>query len=141
MGWDRDKVSNQEGTYELDDDEAEFENREESWLEEEEHPLIAEAAAIMEGLQPDKADTGRGSDMEFFVLVGMIQAKLAGALSNYEGHGIFDDKGFTIAALKRVLVEIDEAVAQTNESRPSLSQELLKLRSSVIDLQQDLRKG
>lgn len=137
MGWDWGKLNRTKGNFHLEGDEAE---PDESWLEEEEHPLMAEAAAIMEGLQPDKADTGRGSDLEFFVLIGTVQAKLAGALSNYEGHGIFGDKGFTIAALKRVLVKIDEAVAKTTVSHPSLSQKLLKLRSSVIDLQQDLRR-
>jgi len=47
-----------------------------------------------------------------------VRVKIGGAMSMHEGAGVFDDNGFVIAHLERVLSLIDEAVAKANALAP-----------------------
>ena len=97
------------------------------------HPLIAESSRLLDDsiLRSDRSD----QEQEIFFATSMVRAKLAGALSGWNGEG-FNDHSFAIACLKRVLGYIDTAVAVADDE---LSTKLLTLRQQIIDLQQQLR--
>jgi hypothetical protein len=97
------------------------------------HPLIAEAERLLHDSTPHPERSEK--EREVFFASSMVRAKLAGALSNWDGER-FNDHGFTIACLKRVLGHIDTAVAL---AEGTLATKLLTLRQHIIDLQQELR--
>ena len=95
---------------------------------------MAEAENLLEGM-PSRADRDE-EEHEVFFAAAMVRAKLAGALSGWNGEQ-FDDHGFAIACLKRVLAHIDNALKIADDT---LSKKLLALRQNIIDLQQELRR-
>lgn len=97
----------------------------------EKHPLAVKAKEIEEDYRT-RFEAG-----EAWVLLATVGAKLAGALSGYGVDGHFDDHGFAIACLKRVLGHIDLAYAGNKDEKTR--KWLLELRQGVIDLQQKLR--
>lgn len=104
--------------------------------ETEEHPLNREAFAIVEDFFRSTPEDRTNEVTEIRLLLSLVVTKLAGALSCREG-GVFTDRGFTIANLKRVLIHIDDALRKTEQLT---SERLLKLRQDIIDLQQELRR-
>lgn len=102
----------------------------------EEHPLNREAFAIAEDFVRSASEAKTKEVAEVCLLLSLVVTKLAGALSCLEG-GVFTDRGFTIANLKRVLIHIDDALRKTEQLT---SERLLKLRQDIIDLQQELRR-
>lgn len=102
----------------------------------EDHPLNVEAFSIVKDYLHSTSDPETCEATETRALLSLVVTMLAGALSCRHG-GVFTDKGFTIANLKRVLIHIDDALRQTeNPTR----QRLLKLRQDIVDLQQELRR-
>ena len=103
------------------------------WQLPDDHPLIAEAEKLLDEFTPlpDRSE----KEHEIFFATSMVRAKLAGALSGWNGES-FEDHGFAIACLKRVLGHIDTAIAIAGGP---LATNLLTLRQHIIDLQQELR--
>jgi hypothetical protein len=110
-----------------------FTEPDDDWQMPDDHPLIAKAEKLLDGDTP--RHDGSKKEQEIFFATSMVRAKLAGALSGWDG-GQFGDHGFTIACLKRVLGHIDTAVAIADGT---LATNLLTLRQHIIDLQQELR--
>ena len=103
------------------------------WTMPDDHPLIAEAEKLLDDFTPLPDRSEKEGDI--FFATSMVRAKLAGALSGWDGKQ-FQDHGFAIACLKRVLGHIDTALAI---AEGTLATNLLTLRQHIIDLQQELR--
>jgi hypothetical protein len=109
------------------------------WEEREKHPLRDMAADLLDQMG-DRKDSLDNPEGDLWFAVANIGAKLAAALSGHRGDGTFDDKGFAIAALKRVLALVNEATPLMQKINPAQLPGLMKLRQEIIDLQQALRK-
>ncbi|MDE0826121.1 MAG: hypothetical protein OSA48_04855 [Akkermansiaceae bacterium] len=131
MGWDNPEKF--EGGTNLDTPAPDWTPPEDDFELPDEHPLIAEAKILLDDFTP--RHDGSEQEQETFFAVSMVRAKLSGALSGWNGEG-FDDHGFAIACLKRVLGYIDTAVALADGT---LTTNLLTLRQQIIDIQQQLR--
>lgn len=142
MQWDHEVEETAPGWLEYDvsfeDDEEEIElDREDEEALLRQHPLESEARKLLDSL--DFSDGEPGSELaSLWGIVAVVSAKLAGALSNYE-RGRFTDAGFTIAQLKRCLRHIDRAVGEARAVSPDHVQPLLRMRQSILDLQNELR--
>ncbi len=102
------------------------------------HPLRTKAHEILTSLEsPKEQETPELG--ETWAAVALVGAKLAGALSGYRRDGSYDDNGFVIAQLKRVLNHLNEAyelmLKEDHPKRPSL----MELRQDIVDLQTKLR--
>ena len=123
---------------------------EESWLEyplsdddmEEppEHPLRTMASDLLDQMKSRK-HAQDNLESELWFAVANIGAKLSGALSGYRSDRTFDDNGFTIAHLKRVLALVNETTPMMQKINPGQLQKLMQIRQSIIDLQQELRRA
>jgi hypothetical protein len=113
------------------DPEPAFVEPDDDWQMPDDHPLMAEAEQLLGEPRPGTST----EEHDLFFATSMVRAKLAGALSGWDGER-FRDHGFAIACLKRVLGHIDSAVAL---AEGTLATKLLTLRQHIIDLQQELR--
>jgi hypothetical protein len=133
MGWDKKKREARLSDIDLPDEPEPWEG-----TEPEEHPLELHAQEVLESadwlLKEDEVK------LELYSVIASVRVKIGGAMSMHEGAGVFEDNGFVVAYLKRVLSLIDEAVAGAGKVAPELTPKLLGLRSEVIDLQNNLRK-
>ena len=105
-----------------------------------EHPIQKLASDLLNqmGNRKDSLDNPEG---DLWFAVANIGAKLSGALSGYCSDKSFDDNGFTIAQLKRVLALVNTATPMMQKINPEQLQGLMHLRQSIIDLQQELRRN
>jgi hypothetical protein len=133
MGWDKTKRDARFSEIELPD-ELELEE----WIEPEEHPLELHCKELLMSMGSLREEDEAKQALYF--AISSVWVKIGGAMSMHEGAGIFEDNGFVIAYLKRVLALIDDAVALANRAAPEVTPKLLGLRTEVIDLQRDLRK-
>ena len=133
MGWDKKKREDRFSEIDPPD-----EPQPGDWIEPKDHPLELISQELLEGADwLLKDDEGK---QELYSAIAAVRVKIGGAMSMHEGAGVFEDNGFVVAYLKRVLSLIDEAVAGAGQMAPDLTPKLLGLRSEVIDLQRDLRK-
>lgn len=122
--------------FEEDEEDIELDREDEEALLRQ-HPLEGEARKLLDSLASSEESESRLAGL--WSAVAVVSAKLAGALSNYE-RGRCTDAGFTIAQLKRCLGHIDRAVGEARGTSPDHVQPLLRMRQSVVDLQQELRR-
>lgn len=104
-----------------------------------EHPLRTMASDLLDQMTSRK-NAQDSLESELWFAVANIGAKLSGALSAYRGDHTFDDNGFTIAHLKRVLALVNETTPMMQKINPGQLRKLMQLRQSIIDLQQELRR-
>jgi hypothetical protein len=109
------------------------------WEEPPEHPIRIMVSDLLSQMG-DSKDSLDNSEGDLWFAVANIGAKLSGALSGYCSDKTFDDDGFTIAQLKRVLALVNEATPLMQKTNPGQLQGLMHLRQAIIDLQQELRK-
>lgn len=133
MGWD--KAKREAGFHDM-----ELPDEPEPWegTEPEEHPLETSCQELLESMAWLRGEDVAKQDL--YSAIATVRLKIGGAMTMHEGAGVFEDNGFVIAYLKRVLSLIDEAVAIANGVAPEVTPKLLGLRTGVIDLQRDLRK-
>lgn len=133
MGWNKEHREARFSDIELPD-ESDFAD----WEEPELHPIELLAQEVLDGAKwLMKEDAGK---QDLYSAIATVRVKIGGAMSMHEGAGVFEDNGFVVAYLKRVLSLLDEAVALANKEAPVLVPKLLGLRSELIDLQSNLRK-
>ncbi|MBK1856371.1 hypothetical protein JO972_15475 [Verrucomicrobiaceae bacterium 5K15] len=143
MGWKKPTEDNEPPEHSAETYEIEWpdeDDLDDDWMETPTHPLRTMAEELLDqmGSRKDSFENDEMSDLWFSV--ANIGAKLAGAMSGYHGDGTFDDNGFAIAQLKRVLALINEATPTMQRLKPDQLPELLKIRHEIIDLQQSLRR-
>lgn len=141
MGWQRNPKKEDKEIFEIEIVEVSEEWKGGDELEPaDDHPLQLMVNQLLNDIGYP-ADMENDQHRELWSAVATVGAKLAGALSGYHEDGTFDDNGFAIAQLKRVLLHINKAMKLMQNSHPKQSQTLMVIREQIIDLQQALRNN
>lgn len=103
------------------------------------HPIKKKAEEILNGIDSPRK-SGTPDNAESWSAMALVCAKIAGALSGYQADGTFEDNGFAIAQLKRVLNHANQAHQLLVKEKHPKANALMGLRQDIIDLQTKLRR-
>lgn len=149
MGWHKDddeaefRISEPVEFHDPFEYDADFEAEYEANLKaQRKHPIRLRAKEILislESARRDEIEKGQKEIGEIWSVMAVVSAKLAGAFSGYRSDDTYEDSGFVIAQLKRVLTHVNLAHdLMINHNHPQV-QALMVLRQNIIDLQTKLR--
>lgn len=150
MGWHKDddeaefKISKPLEFHEQFEYDADFEAEyEANQKAQKNHPIRRRAKKILQSLDSATNADKENEDNEIgeiWSVVATVNAKLAGTFSGYCSDDTYEDNGFVIAQLKRVLTHVNLAHDLMIKNNHAQVQALMLLRQDIIDLQTKLRE-